>query len=224
MVSSQASATPEVRGKVVSASGAPLADVIVLSMPTAEGKTDSLGEFLLKQPSRLVRFSLAGFRPVTKLSEELQKKPTVVLEADPNAAWDPPRCPTNQSGRVMYGDNMQFTLGPGVEMRRGQDIDYQMNVVCIGKSCMQHGFGPLWSFGMPPWRDFPDGFDDLKERDVKWRPDLNLQGSEYRSAHANGTYTRWVGIFGESVSYDHASKDASEGFDKVIDSLCWRKR
>ena len=123
----------------------------------------------------------------------------------------------------MSGEQMQFTLDSGVQVRRGQDIDYQANVVCIGKACMQHGFGPLWSFGMPPWRDFPDGFSELKERDVQWRPDLNLQGIEYWGSHSDGTYTRWVGIFGETVAYEHAPKDAADQFDKIIDSLCWRR-
>jgi hypothetical protein len=76
---------------------------------------------------------------------------------------------------------------------------------------------------MPPWSEFPEGFIELQERDVQWRPDLKGQGREYRSTHLDGTYTRFVGVFGETVAYEHAPKEAAEEFDKIIDSLCWRK-
>jgi hypothetical protein len=213
----------EVRGTVSSAWGGALKDVVVTSMPTAEDTTNASGEFALLQPGELVRFSLPGFRPRTVRTEELRKNPAVVLRVDPNAQWNPPTCPANQSGRLISGGEMQFIVGPGVRVRRGQDIDYQTHIVCIRKSCMQHGVGPLWSFGMPPWRYLDDGVAEIQERDVQWQPDRRVHGSEYRRTHPDGTYTRWVGVFGETIAYEHAPKQAAERFDQIIDSLCWRK-
>jgi hypothetical protein len=215
---------PEVRGKVISQDGSPLKGVIVRSSSNGAGKTDGSGQFILEQPRGLVRFSMPGYRPATKREETFQVNSTLVLQADPKGQWDPPQCPVSPSGLVMQGDRMQFPLGETIQARRVQDDDCQYYVVCIGKYCMRHGFGPLWSLGMPTWKDFPDGFLDIQERDVRWRPDLDLQGNEYRSTHADGTYSRYLGIFGESVSYNHVTKDAAEEFDKIIDSLCWRSQ
>jgi hypothetical protein len=35
---------------------------------------------------------------------------------------------------------------------------------------------------------------------------------------------RFVGVFGESIGYDHAPKDAAEFFDKIMDTLCWKDK
>jgi hypothetical protein len=87
---------------------------------------------------------------------------------------------------------------------------------------MEHGWGPLWSFGMPPSTEFPAAFSDIRERDVQIRPDLMSKGNEYRAMRSDGTHMRFVGIFGETIAYDHAPKEAAEHFDKIIDTLCWR--
>ena len=55
-------------------------------------------------------------------------------------------------------------------------------------------------------------------------PEPRYGGSEYRGTRSDGTLMRWVGVFGESISYDHASKGSAQSFDKIIDTLCWFER
>ena len=64
----------------------------------------------------------------------------------------------------------------------------------------------------------------MNERDVHYLPDLEYQGSEYRGIRNDGTLMRWVGVFGESISYDHTSKDSAQFFDKIINRMCWFER
>jgi hypothetical protein len=88
---------------------------------------------------------------------------------------------------------------------------------------MQHGFGPTWSLGVPP-DGLVEGVQDLQERSVEFLPARGVYGNEYRGRHGDGTFMRFVGIVGETISYDHAPKEAAELFDRIIDSLCWRRR
>ena len=188
----------------------------------AETKTKEGGRFSLGKQGSLVRFSASGYRPITKRVEDLGQDSEVTLKADPGGLWIPPQCQVLRGPRMLTGDTMQFNLVSGGKIRRGQDIDYQTNVVCHNRSCMQHGWGPLWSFGLPPWREFPSAFSNVEERDVQIRPNVEYKGNEYRGRRSDGTYMRFVGILGETISYDHATKDAAEYFDKVIDTLCWK--
>ena len=51
-----------------------------------------------------------------------------------------------------------------------------------------------------------------------------FQGSANRENRADGSYSRWIGLFsgmGESISYDHASKESAKFFDGIMDTLCW---
>ena len=118
---------------------------------------------------------------------------------------------------------MQFVLPRRVGSRKAWDVDYGTNTVCRGKSCLLHGWGGLWSFGFPgKW--LLEGVGVVKERDVQFLPERDLHGNECRAVRPDGTFMRFVGVFGETISYDHASKDVAELFDTIIDSLCWRQR
>ena len=121
----------------------------------------------------------------------------------------------------MVGDQMQFTLPSGVRNRKAWDVDYGTNTICRGKSCLRHGWGGTWSFGFPHTY-LLEGIEKMRERDVQFLPDKELQGVEYRGAKGDGTLTRFVGVFGETISYSDATQDAARLFDAIIDSLCWR--
>lgn len=213
--------TPEIRGRVTTSSGQALSNVTILGQYLETVKSDQNGEFVWSKPTEFVRFSKPGYRPVTKKAEELRQKPEVTMTQDEHALWVPSKCaPAGQ--RVMTGTSMQFMLPPGVHLRSGQDIDYQTAAVCLRKSCLQIGWGPLWSFGFPPPREYLEGSTDVQERDIQYRPEVGLQGIEYRGTRDNGTFMRWIGIFGETIGYDNAPKEAAQLFDTIIDSLCWK--
>jgi hypothetical protein len=76
--------------------------------------------------------------------------------------------------------------------------------------------------GFPPPQEYLEGVTDVQERDIQYRPEVGLQGIEYRGTRDNGTFMRWIGIFGETIGYDNAPKEAAQLFDTIIDSLCWK--
>jgi len=224
IAANQASNSHETRGRVVNISGEAMSGVTIVNMLTGEQvKSNQNGEFVLLKAGDFVRFSDPGYRPVTKSAKDLLLDSQVTLKRDAQALWAPPTCSTVQIAQPMTGEWMQFALPPRVRLRHGHDVDYQTNFVCLGKACLGHGFGPLWSSGFPP-RGVLVGLSDLQERNVQYRPDVGLQGVEYRATHSDGTSMRWVGVFGETISYEHAPKAAAELFDKIIDSLCWREK
>jgi hypothetical protein len=144
----------QTRVRVTEIDGAGLADVRV-SSETDYGKTDQDGFFSLKGQAQVVRFSKDGYRPVTRFAEEITRNAEVRLSRDPAGLWKPHRCSGSGNGSVISGWNMRFVLPRGLRVRKAKDIDYSMNIVCRGRECLRHGWGPLWSSGMPP---FPEKF------------------------------------------------------------------
>ena len=122
----------------------------------------------------------------------------------------------------MKGDWMQFILPQGTTYSLKTYDDYSKNIICQGKYCLEQGWGALWSFGFPP-RGFLKDLIITKERDIQYRPEVGLQGVEYRGTRSDGLVTRWVGKFNETISYENVPADVAELFDKIIDSLCWVK-
>jgi len=221
-LSLRAAEAEELRGRVVSSSGDGIAGVAVVSMPVDQATTGSDGRFVLHKPSEVVRFSLRSYRPVTKTLDQLKYNPEIVLDQDSEALWSPPRCSSNRQTELLKGDDMVFSLPRGVRVKRRSDIDYQTVHVRHKRFAMRLGWGPMWSYGMPTAKSYFDGLETLVERDVAFI--AGVDGTEYRGRRFNGTYSRWVGIFGETVSYDQVDKDTADFFDRIIDTLCWFRR
>src|SRR5438552_4192902 len=192
----------QVRGHVVGPDGAGLPNVKVLAY-FDDLETDQSGNFFLTGQGPVVRFSLPGYRPKTKLLSDLLKNPEIRLEQNSAALWEPPQCPRGSNKSTMSGWNMRFLLLSGTRVNKGGSVDSSTNTVCRQKECMAHGWGPLWGSRFPNWPGFFEGFRELDERDVYYLPDPNYPGSEYRGTRSDGTRMRWVGVFGESISYDH---------------------
>ncbi len=212
------------RGLVVTVSHDPLSDASVLGMPTGESvKTNARGEFVLSESSDFVRFSASGFRPITKSRDEVMIGSPIVMERDPLAIWAPGICPPVQTQNTLNGDSMGFVLTLGTKYSTEIGDDYQTKMVCEGKYCMQLGWGALWSFGFPP-RGFLKDLTITKERDIQYRPEVGLQGVEYRGTRGDGAMTRWVGKFNETISYENVPASVAESFDRIIDSLCWSRK
>jgi hypothetical protein len=223
LIASQSVSSRDIHGRVVSNSGDSIRGVVVRSVPSSETRTDENGNFSLIKTGELVRFSAQGYRPVTRSAQDLLRNPETILVADPHSLWTPPDCSSPSDKQLMVGDWMQFKFPKGVRMRHGGDVDFNTNVICQGKACLFHAFGPTWSWGLPE-ADLLQTTQNMKERDVEFLPDKGIVGSEYRGRRKDGTLMRFVGVFGETISYDHAPQSTAAFFDNIIDSLCWRWR
>ncbi len=76
-------------GLVTNAAGKPIEGVRVTSWPFDDTHTNAGGHYTLSKPRDLVRFSLAGYRPVTKLFSTLTAPVVMRLASERRA-----RCPT----------------------------------------------------------------------------------------------------------------------------------
>jgi hypothetical protein len=212
----------ELRARVISDSGDGIAGVAVVSMPTQLTTTGSDGSFVLQKAADVIRFSLRGYRPTTKTLDQLTETPEVILQEDREALWSPPHCSSSFRSNVLKGDAMLFTLPQGVRVKRGSDIEYATADLRYKRHTLRLGWGPLWSYGVPTSKSYFADLKTLQERDVLYIPDVNA--TEYRGLRTDGTYWRWVGILGETVSYDRVDKEAADFFDRIIDTLCWSRR
>jgi hypothetical protein len=92
----------QVQGKVVGPDGQPLSGVSVWS-GSGRAESDDQGNFTLKQ-GKVIGFSKAGYRPVTKLSADLVANPVVRMQS-PSDIWKAPACAGRRAPRsTMSGD------------------------------------------------------------------------------------------------------------------------
>ena len=92
-------------------------------------------------------------------------------------------------------------------------------VVRSGASTMMLAWGEFWSWGIPGPAFFED-ISQLRERSL----DIggNVTVAESRGTRPDGSF-RYVGLYGETISYESADTAAAEYFDRIIDSLCWAR-
>ena len=213
-------------GNVTDQSSKPLSDVHVWS-GSDKTDTDATGHFEVRR-GKIITFSKPGYRPLTTLSTNLAASPTVVLQ-EPANIWRAPNCAApsvrRRNGEVMIsGDHMRFVVPSGLAVRDVSDIDYSQNVICVRQTCLEHGWGPLWTTGYlvdDVWVSFFSNIRQMTEREIYDVPHDLVFGEEYRGARTDGTFFRWAGVIGESIGYDKATRFEAEMFDAVIDSLCW---
>jgi len=207
----------EIHGRVVSVDGVALPGVSVFSPPTDKTSTGPDGSFVLTKPGEVIRFSLQGYRPVTKTRDQLNLDSRIVLHKDQHAVWSPPACGT--SAPSIRGEFMGFSIPPDAKVERNVYDDYTTISIQYKQYEMRLGWGPAYSWGLPTLASYYDGLVQLEERDIDHLP--GTINTEYRGVRSNGTYWRWVGRIGESVSYDQVDKEAVAYYDRIIDSLCW---
>jgi hypothetical protein len=211
----------QIRLRVLERPGVGLAGVTV-RFEVGDLKSDRDGYVSGIAGGGVIRFSKDGYRPITKFWSDLSQKPEVTMVRDDRALWKPPLCTSPREKAVVSGWHMRFVVPAKLQSKRGSDIDYSTNNICRGSDCLQHGWGALWSFGTPLLpQKFLSDLNETAERDLYNLPNPALPGIEYRAVRGDGTYMRWVGVFGETISYDHVTKESAEMFDELIDTLCW---
>jgi len=219
----------ELSGHVVAESGEPLAGVRVLNLYLGEATTAEGGQFRIESTSNLpvvtrlehvVRFTRAGYRPTTRVVTRGTAIEVVLRKADnPSSNWTPPFCPSTTG--MMVGELMAFSLPKGAKVQLGHDIDYSMASVEFKGGALRLGWGPSWSWGLPS-PVFFKGISKVDERDLGFHPDVPI--AEYKGTRSNGKYFRRIGMLGETIEYDDASKEAAAFFDTIMDTLCWTRR
>jgi hypothetical protein len=205
-----------VLGRVVDTAGQPLKGVTVVGIVLGsrdEIITDSNGQWALADSQRFIRFSLKGYRPVTK-QVGADDVSLVVMQQDPSATWSLPFC----KGRVSVRGGVM-----GATTHRGVSIGIVRGSIHASDfSGTYRGQRLIWGWG-ETWSSVPSrllgSLTNVQDRDLE-RNGLII-GSDYRGIRKDGKHSREVTIGVESISYDGITEDAMRVFDQMIDSLCW---
>ena len=225
LLTSSVALAEDFKGRVVSETGGPLAGVKVLDMPNQEVVTNVYGRFVFPSvprgtlkvvdKERSIRFTLPGYQPLTSVLT-LDKESEIVLRRDSEPRWTPKRCTADAT---LHGDVLAFALPANTEVDRYQDVDYSAITVRSGDSMMMLAWGEFWSLGIPGPAFFA-GVSQLRERSLEIGENVTV--AEYRGTRTDGNF-RYIGLYGETISYENAGKEAAEYFDRIIDSLCWAR-
>jgi hypothetical protein len=208
-------------GTVTDAAGKPIAGVRVNSWPSDDTHTDASGHYTLTKPRDLVRFSLAGYRPVTKTVNSLTA-PVVMQPASdrPHALSD---CSEAVKKDKRQADlSLRVSLPRDVKIKAGADADSHVLAVGYHVDWMVHGSGAHWSYGMPELKQWKQ-FVTFEEHDITI-DDPTVTISDYSGMLQDGSHYRFIGVLGESISYVDASVDSANYFDSLLETLCWSAR
>jgi hypothetical protein len=136
-----------------------------------------------------------------------------------------PVCVTAEGYYTINGwdAKFQFRRIPGLKATaQDRDIDYGVRFYYIqtdhGRQGIQHGAGPLWSFGRPLDSDVKKS---VKYEEVTYNADGQTI-TDARGQFSNGTHWRYLGKFGESARYADVDEVTAKLLDMVLDGACFR--
>jgi hypothetical protein len=232
-----APATAQIQGRVYSERRTPLVGATVWS-DVGVVVTDSAGSFSLPSGPRYpqstahaVRVSMRGYRPMTRVGRDGTRL-SFEMRLDADALWKPPSCldpiaAGSVGGMVtkteMYGGRVRLTFPLGTKVESSSELESARHSLCRGGDCLSFSWGPVLGdpVGTILSPDLIAGIQEMQERDISNTPNGFDEGAEFRGVRKDGTYFRWVGLAGETIIYDHATKTSAEFFDRILDSLCW---
>lgn len=210
-------------GTVVDSEGRPVAEARVDHSDDRrhahQTGPDGRFELTTRAPALVIR--KAGFR-----SEWLRiqdSMPTQITLQELNQSGSFPFCSkrTRYVGLEGWGAVFQFPRVPGLsagEQTNGIDAGDRSYYIKSnsGPKRIQHGSGPMWSFGMP------------RDEDV-WRA-VTYEEKSYelgrltvidaRGKVRSGNFWRSLGKIGESASYSDVNAEAAQILDRVLDGAC----
>jgi hypothetical protein len=208
-------------GRVVSETGEPLSGVSV----GPGTRTDIEGMFVVEYPSGIyrdtIRFSLAGYHPLTKVINEQTTQLNVVLQIGDNT-WTPPKC-SSSTGSKTLGSTIKISIPEKTPITHRDDDDYTYDRIFFGpegnQEEMSFAMGGTWG---PPWpsRDQLLSSSSIQERDMS----CSFTGADYQGRDKSGLKWRVTGVFNEVIKYRGVSDNAAEFFDAIINSLCCNAR
>jgi hypothetical protein len=112
-----------------------------------------------------------------------------------------------------------FQLPGAGEGAAFRDVDYNGRAYMVktssGKHYLQHGHGPMWSSGVPPGRYLEMS---ASYEESTYEGGANITAA--RGVFADGTRWRFLGTFGETISYETKDGEAARRFDLMMDGVC----
>jgi hypothetical protein len=222
-----------IAGKVTSEKGEPLAGVKVEWEAGKVDPTNSEGLYFTREryaPSIddtfccRIRFSLPGYKSLTKAVNTDDQRLDVVLQSGDNK-WSPAICTSSPEDKKRIGWKMKLLIPEGTLVEEIIGDDTLHRLIYFGsdiifrpekkREMMIVGSGPLWG-AMWPAKHLLISSSVMQER---FRPDG--YDFDYRGSDKKGKRWRCTGWFSETIEYKDVSDQAADFFDSIIDNLCW---
>ncbi|MBL8239575.1 MAG: carboxypeptidase regulatory-like domain-containing protein [Bryobacterales bacterium] len=206
----QVLALTAVSALVVDDDGAPLEGVAVAGIDSDRWTvTAADGRFKGSSSSPRLAFRKAGYQTVIVKPAEgmVIVMPSAAAPAITRCRWE------------RNWDGTRFEL-PGNGGREFHDVDYSGRSyevkTATGRHYLQHGHGPLWSFGNPEESDLRKSveYEETRYKDGVTRA---------RGTLPDGTRWRFLGLFGETISYATKDAEAARKLDAIFDAACVAK-
>ena len=121
--------------------------------------------------------------------------------------------------RCKAGAGTAFQLPLAGEGRPFHDVDYNGRTYTVktssGKHYLRHGYGPMWGVG-EPLPHYLQVSRSYAETTYAGRANITAARGEL----ADGTRWRFLGTFGETISYQTKDGEAARRFDLMLDGVC----
>jgi len=210
-------------GTVEDEAGKPIQDVWIGHSNVRTGDTtDATGHFSLATQAPAIVFRKAGFdSKYVRLTADGAL--TVLLR---RSRLGFPECAASDVCTYL-GRNGQFCVPniKGISISgNNADIDYQTRVFSFKSgqqtTALQHGAGPMWSFGIPLDREVW-GSTQYSEKNYDYHGILIVDA---QGAKADGKSWRFLGMVGETLSYVDIIPEDKQRLDQLLDGVCARPR
>jgi hypothetical protein len=219
----QSAMTSPYTGTVTDTGGKPIAGVRVSSGPFEDTRTDIGGRYTLGKPRDLVRFSVAGYRPVTKTLNSLTA-PVVMQPASEQPRTLSACSEAVKKDKRQADMSLRVSLPRDAKIKAGAEADARMLAIGYRVDWMVDGSGPQWSSGLPDlklWKQLVN----VEERDITVDdPHVTIAIADYSGLLQDGSHFRFIGTRGQGIAYTDATVDSAAYFDSLLDTLCWNGR
>jgi hypothetical protein len=165
----------------------------------------------------VIRFSLPGYRPLTKAINGDLRRLDVVLQSGENK-WTPQQCSASSSALERLGWPMKLSIPEGTTVESEIGADITVHAILLGPGLnsgkMEVTSGPMLGRLLPRKALLVSSSID-QERDVGCHDGVDIRGHD-----EDGMRWRFTGLINENIEYSRVSDKAADFFDAIIDSLC----
>ncbi|MBI4910057.1 MAG: hypothetical protein HY820_40940 [Acidobacteria bacterium] len=208
--------------KVLDEAGGPIAEAVTwYAGGCAKCVTAADGSVVMNAGSRWLAIRKPGYE-TARLQLSGAAMQSVVLKAQVPRVI--PKC--SPSAKITpdfarWGAILRFPRIPSVKVSRlSTDADYAMRGYYVriagGYAGIRHGTGAMWTHGVPNDNDF--------QQSIEYREAVLTTATrvlvDARGRLASGEVWRYVGMIGESASYNTKDRQAAALLDKVLDGVC----
>lgn len=135
-----------------------------------------------------------------------------------------PACTASSASGEAVGGRIKLHLPKGAIVKKGRDVDYSDYAVGFGAKksrVWMHGiFGPVATSGKVP-AEWLSASVEVTRGTWKF---ADLEGVDVKGKLANGNYWRYLGQYGESISYHDLPPEAAAYFDSLLNNACFLDR